>query len=99
MTTPTDTICGRLVATSLSPAEMTECGLLPGHNGPCVPYTKTKRQVSYNQEAILCPMCKKRIRLNNDNYSRVHISGKAGSEKCPGSGRLYGAPSEYAETQ
>jgi hypothetical protein len=44
-----------------------------------------KRQVSYNQEAILCPHCKKRIRLNNDGRVRKHVSGKAKSPECEGS--------------
>jgi hypothetical protein len=66
---------------------MTECGLSPGHDDECVPYTslKAKRQVSYNQNAVLCPACKKRIRLNNNGKLRVHISGKVGSDKCMGS--------------
>lgn len=46
---------------------------------------KPKRQVSYNAEAILCPYCKKRIRLNNNGKARVHLSGKTGSERCAGS--------------
>ena len=77
--------CGRLVPVSLKPAEMTECGLTCGHEGQCVPYTKLKRQVSYNEDAVLCQQCRKRIRLNNNGRVRVHISGKAGSERCPGS--------------
>lgn len=77
--------CGLLVATSLSPATLTECGLTAGHEGECVPYTKVKRQVSYNQEAVLCPACKKRIRLNNNGKLRVHLAGKVGSDKCMGS--------------
>lgn len=44
-----------------------------------------KRQVKYNEDAILCPICKKRIRLNNDGRVRIHVSGKAGSSKCMGS--------------
>lgn len=47
--------------------------------------SRPKRVVSYNQEAVLCPVCKKRIRLNNDGCLRVHFSGKMGSEKCMGS--------------
>jgi hypothetical protein len=43
------------------------------------------RKVSYNQEAILCPHCKKRIRLNNDGRVRKHVSGKAKSPECEGS--------------
>lgn len=76
---------------------MTECGRLPGHEGDCVPFnhiivkystTKPKRKVSYNQDAILCPACKKRIRLNNNGEPRVHISGKIGSERCMGNKTL-----------
>lgn len=61
---------------------MAECGLSPQHDGECVPYTKTKRQVSYNPDAVLCPGCKKRIRLNNNGRIRVHVTGRMGSEKC-----------------
>ncbi len=50
--------------------------------------TKTKRHVSYNQDAVLCPDCKKRIRLNNDGRIRAHVSGKAGSGRCQTSGTL-----------
>lgn len=46
---------------------------------------KAKRQVSYNEDAVLCPACKKRIRLNNDGKVRTHMSGKMGSGKCMGS--------------
>lgn len=46
---------------------------------------KPKRQVSYNEDAVLCPACKKRIRLNNDGRVRTHMSGKMGSGKCMGS--------------
>lgn len=46
---------------------------------------KPKRQVSYNQDAVLCPACTKRIRLNNSGRLRVHMSGKMGSDKCMGS--------------
>lgn len=93
MTTPTDATCGLLVTVSITPAVMIECGLLFQHDGPCVPYTdlKIKRQVSYNKEAVLCPDCKKRIRLNNDGRVRIHIIGKLGSEECPGSDARPGA--------
>lgn len=43
---------------------------------------KTKRSVTYNEDAVLCPGCKKRIRLNNSGRLRVHIAGKIGSGKC-----------------
>lgn len=43
---------------------------------------RPKRKVSYNQSAVLCPLCKKRIRLNNNGHIRIHVSGKVGSEKC-----------------
>jgi hypothetical protein len=46
---------------------------------------RPKRQVSYNESAILCPACNKRIRLNNNGRVRVHMSGKVGSDKCMGS--------------
>jgi hypothetical protein len=46
---------------------------------------KPKRLVSYNKDAVLCPACKKRIRLNNNGRLRVHIAGKVGSDKCMGS--------------
>lgn len=46
---------------------------------------RVKRQVSYNQEAILCPHCTKRIRLNNNGRVRKHVSGKSGSPECEGS--------------
>lgn len=46
---------------------------------------RVKRQVSYNQDVILCPDCKKRIRLNNDGRVRKHAKGKSGSYECPGS--------------
>ena|SRR5690348_611463 len=46
---------------------------------------KPKRKVSYNQDVILCPDCKKRIRLNNDGRVRKHLKGKSGSYECPGS--------------
>jgi len=49
------------------------------------PNPKPKRQVNYNQDVILCPVCKKRIRLNNNGRVRVHMSGKIGSSKCVGS--------------
>ena len=44
-----------------------------------------KRQVSYNQDVILCPDCKKRIRLNNDGRVRKHVRGRSGSPECRGS--------------
>jgi hypothetical protein len=92
MTTPTDATCGLLVAVSITPAVMIECGLLLQHEGPCVPYTNLKkRQVSYNQDAVLCPECKKRIRLNNNGRVRIHIMGKLGSKECPGSDTQPGA--------
>lgn len=78
-----DQLCDRLVPVSLTPAEMTECGLPSGHEGNCAP--KPKRQVSYNQDAVLCPLCKKRIRLNNNGRLRIHKSAKMGSPNCPGS--------------
>ena len=46
---------------------------------------KAKRKVSYNQEVILCPDCKKRIRVNNNGLVRKHSSGKTGSPECRGS--------------
>lgn len=46
--------------------------------------TKPKRKVSYNQEAVLCPSCTKRIRLNNDGRMRIHLVGKIGSPRCKG---------------
>lgn len=49
------------------------------------PEPKPRRQVSYNPDAVLCPECKKRIRLNNNGRIRVHAAGKAGSEHCSGS--------------
>lgn len=48
------------------------------------------RKVSYNPEAILCPECKKRIRLNNDGRVRKHVSGKAKSPECKGSNAVIG---------
>jgi len=44
-----------------------------------------KRQVRYNEEAILCPTCKKRVRLNNNGLVRKHMSGRLGSPECKGS--------------
>jgi hypothetical protein len=81
------TICGRLMTASLTPPTMTECGLPPEHEGECVPYTslKAKRKVSYNQDVVLCPICTKRIRLNNNGRLRIHVAGKVGSNKCVGS--------------
>lgn len=46
---------------------------------------KPKRQVSYNQRAVLCHACQKRIRLNNNGCLRLHVKDKAGSDKCVGS--------------
>lgn len=46
---------------------------------------KMKRRVSYNPDAVLCPGCTKRIRLNNNGCIRIHRSGKAGSGQCSGS--------------
>lgn len=46
---------------------------------------RPKRQVSYNEEAILCPACTKRVRLNNNGLVRKHMSGKLGSPECIGS--------------
>lgn len=46
---------------------------------------QSKRQVSYNQDAVLCKICKKRIRLNNNGRVRIHVFGKSGSDKCSGS--------------
>jgi uncharacterized protein YlaI len=57
---------------------------------------KTKRKVNYNQEAVLCPVCKKRIRLNNNGRLRVHMVGKVGSEDCPESNTLPAGTSEPA---
>lgn len=61
--------------------------------------TKPKRQVSYNEDAILCPVCKKRIRLNNNGRVRIHVAGKMGSGKCMGSNaEPLAAPINFAET-
>lgn len=49
---------------------------------------RTKRRVNYNPEAVLCPVCTKRIRLNNDGRIRVHTMDKMGSGQCMGSGKL-----------
>jgi hypothetical protein len=49
---------------------------------------RPKRQVNYNQNAVLCPICTKRIRLNNNGRLRVHIVGKFGSDQCDGSDTL-----------
>lgn len=46
---------------------------------------RPKRKVSYNQAAVICPSCNKRIRLNNDGLMRVHVASKMGSEQCVGS--------------
>ncbi len=54
---------------------------------------KAKRKVSYNQEAVLCPICTKRIRLNNNGSLRVHVLKRAGSARCAGSMTMpIGAP-------
>ena len=50
-----------------------------------VPTPTPKRQVSYNQKAVLCPACQKRIRLNNSGRVRIHLSAKTGFDKCMGS--------------
>jgi hypothetical protein len=44
-----------------------------------------KREVHYNEQAVLCPTCTKRIRLNNSGRLRVHWVGKRGSATCKGS--------------
>jgi hypothetical protein len=49
------------------------------------PPPKPKRKVSYNQDVVLCSVCKKRIRLNNSGRLRLHVAGKIGSDKCVGS--------------
>lgn len=54
----------------------------PGQDDPA---PRPKRQVSYNPDAVLCPSCTKRIRLNNSGRLRVHMIGKVGSDPCPGS--------------
>jgi hypothetical protein len=61
---------------------------------------KTKRQVSYNEDAVLCPACKKRIRLNNDGHVRTHMSGKMGSGKCMGSNATpLAQPANFADIE
>lgn len=50
-----------------------------------IPTPTPKRKVSYNQKAVLCPVCTKRIRLNNSGRLRVHLVDKVGSDKCMGS--------------
>lgn len=95
MTTQEQETCDRLVAISLSPPTMGECGLSVGHEGQCQPHTK--RKVSYNPEAVLCPACKKRIRLNNNGRLRVHVFSKMGSMKCPNSDAEPGTPALLAQ--
>jgi len=59
--------------------------------------TKPKRAVKYNEDAVLCPACMKRIRLNNNGRVRTHMAGKMGSDKCMGSNaNPYAPPIEPA---